>query len=336
MTAAAGTLRLATLNAELERDGPGLLLRDILRGDDPQIDALARVVARVAPDILLLQGVDYDLEARALTALRDRIAQDGPVYPHIFALRPNTGLPTGLDMDGDGRLGEPEDAQGYGAFSGQGGMAVLSRHPVIGAEARDFGATLWREVPGALLPQRDGAPWPSVEAQAALLLSTVAHWVVPVALPDGRLDLLAFHAGPPVFDGPEDRNGRRNHDEVLFWRHYMDGLFGPAAQARFVVIGDANQDPDKGDARREAIRALLADPRLQDPRPTREGTGGLDTVDWPLPGPGPLRVSYVLPSRDWQVAGAGVHWPDPETEEGRDATAASRHRMVWVDLVTGD
>lgn len=345
--AAADTLRVATLNADLERDGPGLLLRDILRGDDPQVTALADVVAHVAPDILVLQGVDYDLELWALTALRDRFAQNGPVYPHLFALRPNTGLATGHDMDGDGRLGEPEDSQGYGEFSGQAGMAILSRQPLDVAGVRDFSALLWRDMPGALLPQRqDGAPFPSAEAQAALRLASVSHWMVPVAHPSGPLHLLTFHASPPVFDGPEDRNGRRNHDQILFWRHLLDGRFGPPPTARFVLIGNANQDPADGDARREAIGALLDDPRLKDPRPARDGdapqTPGqsgdprLDTVDWPDPGPGPLRVSYILPSRDWQVAASGVYWPDPDTPEGQTAAAASRHRMVWVDLRTGN
>lgn len=334
--ATAGTLRVATLNAELERDGPGLLLRDILSGKDPQIVALAALAAEVAPDILLLQGVDYDLELRALAALRDALAQEGPDYPFVFALRPNTGLVTGLDLDGDGRSGEPEDAQGYGTFSGQGGMAILSRHPLIAAEAQDFSALLWRDLPGALLPVKDGQPFPSAQAQAVLRLASVAHWVVPVLHPSGPVHLLAFHAGAPVFDGPEDMNGRRNHDQVLFWRQYLDGRHGPPPQGRFVLVGDANQDPVKGDARKDAIRTLLNDPRLQDPRPARPDGGGLDTVDWPVPGPGALRVSYVLPSRDWQVAASGVHWPDPHTLAGRIAATASRHRMVWVDLETDD
>lgn len=332
LSAEAGTVRLATWHLALDRDGPGLLLRDIRRGDDPRMGAIAAVIAEVAPDVLVVQGVDYDHRLRALGALRDRIAETGPHYPHLFALRPNTGWPTGLDMDGDGRRGGPRDAQGYGTFSGQGGMAILSRHPFDRDGARDFSAMLWRDLPGALLPHwPDGQPFPSREGQAVQRLSSVGHWVVPVRLPSGPLTLMTFHATTPVFDGEEDRNGRRNHDEIRFWQHYLDGGFGPAPARRFVVIGDANLDPETGEGRRGAIRALLADPRVQDPRPAHDGTGPRRaTADWEAVGP--LRVSYILPSADLKVTGAGIHWPQ-EGAPGRAAAAlAGPHRLVWVDL----
>ena len=321
----AGTVRLATWHLALDRDGPGILLRDIRRGEDPRLDAIAGVIAVVAPDVLVVQGVDYDHRLRALRALRDRVAEAGPYYPHLFALRPNTGWPTRLDMDGDGRRGGPRDAQGYGTFSGQGGLAILSRYPLDRDGTRDFSTMLWRDLPGALLPRwPDGRPFPSREAQAVQRLSSVGHWVVPVALPSGPLTLLTFHATTPVFDGEEDRNGRRNHDEIRFWQHYLDGEFRSAPARRFVLIGDANLDPDTGAGRRGAIRALLGDPRLQDPLP------GRPTVDWEETGP--LRVSYILPDARLRVTAAGVHWP-PEGPRGRAAAAlAGPHRIVWVDL----
>ena len=87
----------------MERAGPGLLLRDLRRGDDAQIAAILHVLAQTQPDILVLQGVDYDLDLLALSALRDRISDGGgPRYEHLFARVPNAGLATGLDMDGDG------------------------------------------------------------------------------------------------------------------------------------------------------------------------------------------------------------------------------------------
>ena len=330
--ALADTLRVATWNVGLDRKGPGIMLRDILRGEDAQIDAVAHVIARTAPDILLLQKLDYDHDLHGLRALRDRLAEEGPRYAHIFARRPNSGMPTGLDMDGDGRRGNERDAQGYGAFSGQAGMAILSRYPFDTAAVQDFSALLWRDLPGALLPKReDGTPFPSEGAQQVQRLSYTAHWVVPILLPSGPLHLLAFHATPPVFDGPEDANGRRNHDEIRFWQHYLDGEFGPAPQTRFVVTGDANLDPDHGDGRRDAIRQLLADPRLQDPRPGHAGLGPRHaTVDWDQTGP--RRVSYILPSADLEIVGASIHWPPDGTPERDPAATASHHRLVWVDL----
>ena len=312
-------LRIATFSPELSRKGPGLLLRDILKREDPQIAAAVAAIAAVDPDILLLTGIDWDLEGRALDALAGLLAEAGAPYPHRFAPRPNTGLPSGADLDGDGRPGRPRDAQGYGRFAGEGGMALLSRHPVIAGQARDFSALLWRDLPGAQLPEQAGAPFPSEAAQAVQRLSSTGHWAVPVAAPGGTVTLLAFAATPPVFDGPEDRNGLRNADEIRFWLRFLDGAFGAPPRARFVLLGNANLDPVDGEGLHGAIAALLADPRLQDPAP--ESAGGRaaatpghrgdpaqDTADWweEDDGPGNLRVDYVLPSAEWRVPGAGV------------------------------
>jgi endonuclease/exonuclease/phosphatase family metal-dependent hydrolase len=329
-------LRIATYNTELQRDGPGLLLRDILRGEDAQVMAVIAVLRETRPDIVVLQNFDYDLTGAALGAFADTLRAEGLDYPHAFSARPNTGMVTGLDMDGDGRRAEPRDAQGYGRFSGQGGMAILSQYPILVDEVRDFSTMLWRDLPGALLPETDAGPFPSDEALAIQRLSTTAHWVVPVDVPDaGRLDLLAFHASPPVFDGPEDRNGKRNHDEIVFWLHYLDGAFGTMPMGSFVLLGDFNQDPAAGEGLRDAIRSVLADPRLQDPRPVSPGSAALtgdplDTADWDDPVPGNLRVDYVLPSADLKVIGSGVHWP--EGDAGAMVATASRHRLVWVDI----
>lgn len=329
------------MNAALERDGPGLLLRDILK-DDPQVTAFATVVRRVNPDILVLQGVDYDHGQVTLTALRDHMADlGGPRFAHLFSRRPNTGMTTGLDMDGDGYLGQARDKQGYGWFAGQAGMAILSRYPFDIDGMQDFTALKWKDIPGALLPKSKGTPFPSTAVQTVQRLSSVAHWAVPVVVSKERtLHILTFHATPPVFDGPEDRNGRRNHDEIRFWQLYLDGQFGQAPKTQFVLVGDANVDPADGEGRKEGIQNLLADPRLQDPKPKRPVSRNanlldaerLDTVAWPDDGPGQLRVQYILPSIDLDVQGAGVHWPPSDTPEAADAVAAGPHRMVWVDL----
>jgi len=336
---------------ELQRRSAGLMLRDILKGEAPDIQTAVRIVAEVSPDILLLGKVDYDYGLAGAGALADLFAQATDPYPYLFALPPNTGMATGLDMDGDGRLGGPRDAQGYGWFAGQGGMVLMSRLPIDLDNVRDFSDLKWAETPGALLPEVDGKPFPSAEALAAQRLSHTGHWVVPVVLPGGgRLNLLAFTAGTPVFDGPEDRNGKRNHDEVMLWVRYMDGLFGPVPKDPVVVLGDANLDPHDGDGLRAAIHALLGHPRLQDPEPRSAGgaeaagQGGvnarhagdpaLDTADWDDDGAGNLRVSYVLPDAALDVVASGVFWPDSD-DPLRPLVAAEgvpRHRLVWVDI----
>ena len=301
------------------------MLRDLARGEDAQIAAVLAVLAKAEADILALQSFDYDLTGEALRRFADAAG-----YAYSFALRPNTGLPTGLDMDGDGRLGGPRDAQGYGHFTGQGGMAVLSRYPILSDAVQDLSPLLWEAVPGATLPEVAGAPFPSVAARAAQRLSTTGHWIVPIALPEGTVALMTFHASPPVFDGPEDRNGLRNRDEIRLWQQVLDGAVGTAPAGPFVIAGDANLDPVDGAGRKEAIADLLSDPRMQATRP--EGAEGTDTVDWDDPVPGNLRVSYVLPSQHWQVQGSGVVWPAADDPFAETVATASRHRLVWVDL----
>lgn len=344
--AGAEPLRIATYNADLTREGPGLLLRDILTGADPQVEAAAAVVAATHPDILVLTGIDYDYGLKALGAFAGRVrAAGGPDYAYRFALRPNTGMSTGLDLDGDGRLGGPGDAQGFGAFSGQGGMAILSRLPVDAERVQDFSAFLWRDLPGTLI----GGAGYGDEAAAIQRLPTTGHWAVPINLPGGEdITILAWLASPPVFDGPEDGNGLRNHDETAFWSRLLDGALPFAAPVGpFVIAGDANLDPQDGDGRPEALNALLTDPRLTDPKPAstggtaaqnerQKGDPALDTADWPevLPtDPGNLRVDYVLPSANLTVTASGVYWPEAGQPGAEVAAVASPHRLVWVDIL---
>lgn len=340
-------MRIATYNVDLSRKGPGLLLRDILSGKDRQVMAVTDVIAGAAPDVILLTGFDYDLDGLALSALADRLSALDAEYPYRFALRPNTGRATGLDLDGDGKTGGPGDSQGYGRFAGADGMAILSRLPIVEEDVADYSDTLWRDLPGALI---GGAGLPE-EVMEVQRLSTTGHWAVPVVLPDGaQLTLLCWYATPPVFDGPEDRNGRRNHDEAAFWTRLLDGaLAAPAPKPPMVLLGDVNLDPVDGDGRPEALLSLLSDQRFLDPLPTsaggaqaaiqvganqtHRGDPSLDTADWPDdPGPGNLRVDYVLPSADLQVSGSGISWPAPEEPGAEVASAASRHRLVWVDI----
>ena len=327
------------------------MLRDILSGTDPQITSVIKIITHVDPDVLLLTSFDFDLGLAALTAFAEALHTGGGDYPYVFARAPNTGRPTGGDLDADGRLGEAEDAQGYGDFAGQRGMAVLSKLPLDENAALDFAPMLWIDLPGASLPVIDDKPYFSPQVTARLRLSSVGHWDVPVILPDGtRLHLLAFHNSTPAFDGAEARNDLRNRDELHFWDRHLDQLSDP-----FVLLGDANLDPSDGDGLRSAMQRFLKDPRLKDPMPqslgateaaarqggvnlAQQGDPSLDTADWPdEPGfPGNLRVDYVLPSSALNVQDAGVFWPashDPFAALlGEGEGRASRHAFVWVDL----
>ncbi|WP_306133262.1 endonuclease/exonuclease/phosphatase family protein [Roseivivax marinus] len=308
------TLRVATWHADLSRDGPGLLLRDLLADDDPALAAIVGALARVRPDAVLLTDIDYDRGGAALDALAKRIGTAGLDYSHHFQVRPNTGRDTGADVNRDGRLGTARDAQGWGRFAGEGGLALLSRWPVAADAAVDVSDMLWRDLPDTLIAAND----PAHDVQR---LSTSAHWAVPVEMRGRRVTLMAFHATPPVFDGPEDRNGRRNADEIRLWQAWLNGALGhPSPALPFVLMGNANLDPLRGEGRRAAIRDLLADPRLVDPLP------GRSTVDWSRLDLGDMRVSYVLPSADLSVRDAGVV----------EVPEAGEHRLVWVDVALSD
>lgn len=304
--------------------------------------AVVEVIRAAAPDILLLTELDWDRDHTALSALQAALGQAGTPYPHAYAPRPNSGLPTGLDLDGDGKTGGPRDAQGYGRFPGHRGMALLSRLPIDTAAARDFSGLLWRDLPGNRLPAAD------LPAGAAdiLRLSTTGLWDVPVILPGGgRLHLLAWKASPPAFR-PLAVNAARNRDETAFWTLYLDGALPWAApDGPFVLLGDANSDPADGSGDPAAMRALLADPRLTDPRPAspggaaaalpgKAGDPALDTADWAMNRnvQDNLRVDYVLPSASLTVTGQGVLWPLPDDPSAATVLAASPHRLVWVDV----
>jgi endonuclease/exonuclease/phosphatase family metal-dependent hydrolase len=338
-------------------------VHDLSEGD-AQVEAVAEIIQRVRPDILLINELDRDPEGRALSLFRDRLARatgdvPGLDYPHAVQPPQNTGVFSGLDLDRDGEAAGPRDAWGYGRFPGQYAMAVLSRWPM--RQVRSFSRLRWAEMPGARRPVLpDGTPFHPDDVWERLRLSSKTHLAAEIRLPSGPLWLLAVHATPPVFDGPEDRNGRRNADEIRLLRAILDGadwLEDDAGQGGglppgvpVVVAGDLNADPRGGDGIRAAIRALLAHPRLQDPRPAspgaavagspRDGDPALATADWPEPprGPGNLRADYVLPSADLEVLGAGVFWPAPNGpfarltgRRGRDL-ASSDHHLVWVDL----
>lgn len=313
-TAQETTLRIATFNAELIRKGPGLLLRDILKGEDLQIAAFKSAMVEVRPDIIALQGLDYDLRKTTLKALTDDLAKDGLSYSYMFTTAPNAGQDSGLDLNGNGQLGDADDAHGYGRFNGMGGMAVLSRFPIQNHAIEDYSELLWRDLPNHIYPMKSGAPFGGADVFAVHRLSSRGHWVVPISTPDfGTLRLMTFHATPPLYDGTEDRNGRRNHDETAFW---LDYLSRDDSTLPFVLAGTVNTDPERGSGRPEAINALLAYPKLQNP------FDNAPTADFKEPLPGDLRVDYLLPSTGWHVVNHGM----------LRAPEASRHNLLWVDI----
>jgi len=341
------TLRFATFNASLNRSDAGQLVPALASGTDPQIRTVAEIIQRVRPDVLLVNEFDFVPGGEAVRLFQENylsVSQNGArpiVFPHTFVAPSNTGIHSGKDLNNFGGVvstpdapGYGDDAFGFGEYPGQFGMAVLSRRPIARKGVRTFQHFLWKDMPGNVLPQ----PFYSPDEVAIFRLSSKSHWDVPVRVPGGGVvHFLVSHPTPPVFDGDEDRNGRRNFDEIGFWADYISGAGyiyddrgrrgGLAADERFVIAGDQNSDPLDGDSRPGAIQQLLDHPLVNAGNaPTSPGgpeqaalQGGanlthksdpaFDTADFNDAAPGNLRADYVLPDRMTEIVNSFVFWP---------------------------
>jgi endonuclease/exonuclease/phosphatase family protein len=360
-------VRFATFNASLNRGAAGQLVTDLSTPDNAQAREVAEVIQRNRPDVLLIN--EFDHAPTAVDLFRDNYLERGqngarPIdYPYSFIAPSNTGVPTGFDLDRDGSTTTGNDAHGFGLFEGQYGMLVLSKYPIDTRAVRTFQKFRWTDMPGALLPDDPATPaprdWYSPAILNVLRLSSKSHWDVPVKVGRSTVHFLVSHPTPPTFDGAEDRNGTRNHDEIRFWADYVTpgkgryvyddagGCGGLAPNARFVVAGDNNSDPLDGDSVPGSIQQLLNAPRVIDPYPGSVGAvlaartqGGanathrsnpyFDTADFNDNAPGNLRADYVLPSRGLVPVGSAVYWPTDELARLNDA---SDHHLVRVDVL---
>jgi hypothetical protein len=369
------TVRFQTFNASLNRATAGQLVTDLSTPNNAQAATVAEIIQRTRPDVLLINEFDYVPGNVAIDLFRDNyleVPHNGakPIhYRYAFVAPSNTGIPSGFDLDNNGTVGGGNDAFGFGDFEGQFGMAVLSRYPIDTHRVRTFQKFLWKDMPGAMLPDNPATPapadWYSPAELDVFRLSSKSHWDLPIRIDRHQtVHFLVSHPTPPTFDGPDDRNGTRNHDEIRFWADYVSGedyMYddrghggGLKRGASFVIAGDQNSDPVDGDSVDGSIQQLIDNPRIRDPLPTSAGgpeaavrQGGAnashlgdpryDTADFnDNPAPGNLRADYVLPSKRLKVTGSGVFWPVPSDPlsalTGEFPFPSSDHRTVWVDL----
>ncbi|GAA5168338.1 endonuclease/exonuclease/phosphatase family protein [Ornithinimicrobium tianjinense] len=360
-------LRVATFNASLNRFNAGDLARDLSTGDNVQAQNVAESIQRARPDVVLINEFDYaegnELLFRDSYLAVGQRGAEGIDYPYVYFAPVNTGVPSGFDLNNDGRVGGPDDGWGFGFFPGQYGMVVYSRYPIDADAVRTFQHFRWADMPGNAIPEG----WYSEDELAQFPLSSKSHWDVPVDVGGKVVHVLAAHPTPPTFDGAEDRNGRRNHDEIRFWADYVgspkDGAYiyddqggtgGLKPGERFVVVGDYNADPVDGDSLDGAIHQLLDHPRVNTSvtpasagaveqaalqggaNLAHEGDPAFDTADFADGAPGNLRVDYVLPSTSLRIRDAGVFWPTSDDPlfrlVGTYPFPTSDHRLVWADL----
>lgn len=363
-------IRFATFNASLNRNTAGQALSDLSVPGNAQADAVAEIIQRTRPDVLLINEFDYYAPTLAhpdgplVDAFRNNYLEIGhngaePIhYRYSFVAESNTGIASGFDLNNNGAIvttpgapGYGDDAFGFGNFPGQFGMVVLSKYPIRADRIRTFQHFLWKDLPGAKLPDDPATPapadWYSPAERAVFRLSSKSHWDVPIRIHGEMVHFLVSHPTPPVFDGPEDRNGTRNSDEIRFWADYItggktssyiyddDGVHGGLKRgALFVIAGDQNSDPLDGDSLPGSAQQLLDHP-LINAKKTPASAGGpywaviqdalnlthksdpaFDTADFcdtaaapPCSGPGNLRADYVLPRRNIRIVRSGIFWP---------------------------
>ena len=367
-------MRFATYNVYLNRPYKDQLKNDLLAGDD-QARAVAEIIQRVRPDIILLNEFDFDATQTSLNTFVDAYlgqSQNGtePIhYSYRYLAPSNTGIAAPIDVNGDDKVEGPTDAYGYGHFPGQYGMALLSKFPIQKDGVRTMQNFLWKDMPGALLPDNLSTGEPQdfyAPAELAIFrLSSKSHWDIPIEIHGAPIHVLAAHPTPAVFDGPEDHNGRRNHDEIRLWADYLDDADyiyddhgqrgGLETNTRFVIMGDYNADPIDGDSFNQAISQLLNHPlvdnsfvpkseggttaaKLDNPVPPHQGDPAADTSDFSQN----LRIDYVLPSK-WglNTIDSGVFWPSQDDPLYRligpgKPIISSDHRLVWADMLIND
>ncbi len=377
-------VRFATFNASLNRNAAGQLATELSAPGSAQPNTIAEIIQRNNPDVLLINEFDYDVGGVAAANFQTNylgVSQNGaaPVnYPFVYLAPSNTGVASGFDLDNNNFVGGGNDAFGFGNFEGQFGMVVYSKFPILTGQVRTFQNFLWRDMPGALLPgdpgnvSPDNPDWFSPAELDVVRLSSKSHWDVPVNVNGETVHVLASHPTPPVFDGAEDRNGRRNSDEIRFWSDYVtpgatssyiyddvetvaSPSGGLAAGDKFVVMGDLNSDPFDGDSLPGSANQLLNNP-LVNTSLTPDSLGApedalaegganfgqigdprFDTADFNPANPGNIRVDYVLPSANMTMADAGVFWPvqaDPLSAlTGNFPFPSSDHRLTFADII---
>lgn len=334
-------------------------------GQNEQIAAAAAIIQKVRPDILVINEIDHDYNfpddlARNARLFRDAYLNQGDNainYAYVFAAPCNTGIRAGTDFDNDGIIADStyehtrlhgNDCYGYGEYPGQYSMALLSNYPIEEANVRTFQKFLWKDLPGNHAP----LDFYSEAEMQIFRLSSKSHWDVPVLVDDKPLHLFLSHPTPPVFDGPEDRNGRRNFDEIKFWHYYIDNdpaiyddllnSGGFSSEAPFIVAGDLNANPEAEAIyeNRTAISLLLDHPKIQE---TAEYTIRRDVNAIPstretntaqFGDDRRVRIDYVLPSVGLDILDGGVYWPFEEDDPAglEVAEKASDHRLVWIDV----
>jgi len=231
-------------------------------------------------------------------------------------------------------------------------MGIFSKYPIDVENIRTMRRLLWQDVPEHRIPTRevvenevdeDEEPlgWLTDAEMRRFRVSSKTHADVPIHVGDETVHAVITHPTPPVFDGPENFNGRRNHGENKLLGDYVAGAEyvydddgregGLDDDEKFVVIGDLNTE--EGDEQTFDVLGEHVFPHVNtEEMPTSEGGEAagnpLWTAEWES------QADYVLPSNHFTVVDSAVFWPDPDDEPELNELAhtASDHFMLWSEI----
>lgn len=368
-----GDIRIASFNAGFDDyDSSVESLAEFQSSDYIKAQKIAEIIQRTKADILLLNEIDGNDEGATLQAFQENylaVSHNGstPIeYPYTYMSDCNTGVPTHRDLNNDGSRDGPDDAYGFGSYPGKYCMAVLSKYPIDENNVRSFQKYLWKDMPGAQIPTDEmGNHWYGEDNWNILRVSSKTHLDIPITIDDKIVHVLGSHPTPPVFDGEEDRNGKRNFDEIRLFADYInpqsDYLYDDqnnqnvtlGNEERFVILGDQNASAKEGDALTvEGVNAIeqltlspYVNPYLHEDSPQLRipvSAGGIEnggaenpyssthTAGWKI------RADYVLPSAyGLKIEQSGVFWPRENDNLYyllSPSDKSSDHRLVWMDL----
>ena len=359
-------LRVMTMNAQ------DIASSDLDGAQNPRLKRLAAIIQRVRPNVLLLSEIALDADAQnADRFVRNYLstAQEPGLRAILYNTvmpQSNTGIHSGFDLNNDAIIRpeppepRPSDAQGnparqtqggrdygndcfgFGTYPGQYAMALfVDPHLTIHHdEIRTFQRFLWKDLPDAQPPRyKGGDNFYTQQEWNQLRLSSKTLADIPVSLADGTsVHFIISHPTPPAFDGSEQRNKLRNHDEIRLLHSYItnepkliddSGTPGGLPEGEhFIILGDLNADPVDGSSVGMPMSTyLLGSPFLApDHTPSSdiviEGLDPTDTARFRL------RVDYILPSAGIGVLRSSI-W-----RYGHDDPAGfpSDHFPVWAEL----
>ena len=351
----AGSVRFATINAQLVGEQPGELAANLRNGQLDRAKNLAAILQIQRPKVVALTGFDFDEEEEALELFHSEylnVSQDGhhPIqYKYRYTAPVNTGVDSGADLNKDGLVGGPEDNYGHGEFPGQGGMVFLSQLPIDEKNIRTFTDFKWDEVPENNMV---GRGFTKLE-RSAMPLHSRGMWDIPIQSGRNQVHVIVTHLNPIRDLGAESADRDRYLDQMSFLRDYLEGgeagefIVDDAGQsgglnedAAYVVAGQLNADPAEEHEQRRLLRdfATYAPFRSQGAHEALDHSSAAATTLEEQETLGEYegeRLNYVLAQRGTSsVTGSGVHWPRANdarflAEPDEDGVG---YRMVWSDI----